>query len=319
MGEILLFQNIGAGVKAPDGSTPEKAAVSATAILEAYPNSPDGAYWIKPEGYTGDPFLVHCYMTIENGGWMLVLRNDTNNFGSANTTPFASGSFLVGNWAGWGFTTKAQIDSAVTNNVSNYSQANGTDAFSPVYIASPFNDVMIIANRDTNRRLGWRHNNQISNMRSVIMQPVTTLGNSQLFATNGGRAGHWFPTLDKRSDTQATTDTGYNLYGFKIGADTHGNTFAGQMAGGWPSSGLGSGGTVSQTPNGGWYNAQIGYGVNQSSQTGQVGGGFGGQDTAGPTWHRLNHHAWGWGSSRNQSNWSSNRSSPYFGHAVYVR
>lgn len=311
---------------APDGSTPARAATSAKAILAVNPSAPDGAYWIKPEGYTGDPFLVHCYMTIEGGGWMLVLRNDTNNFGAANRTPFASGAFLVGNWAGWGYSTRAQIDSAFAGNSTNYATANGTDAFSPVYIASPFNDVMVIANRDTNRRLGWRHNTQITSMRSAIMQTNVTLGNSQLFATNSGRAGWWFPTLDKRSDTQNGSDRGFNLYGFKIGADRHGNNFAGggsssQMTGGWPSGQTGSGGNTYNGAWGGWYNAQIGWAAtNQSTAeiTGQIGGGFGGICAAG-SYHRLNHHAWGWGSSRNQSNWDANRSSPYYGHAVYVR
>jgi hypothetical protein len=312
-----------------DGSSESRAAPSAAAILELNASAPNGAYWIKPTGYTGDPFLVHCLMTVEGGGWMLVLRNATDNFGNANREPYASGSFLVGNWAGWGFTTKAQIDGALggTTNVANYAASNGTDAFSPVYIASPFNDVMVIANRDSGRRLGWRHNVRINNMRSAIMQTNVTLGNSQLFATNGGRAGWWFPTLDKRPDTQNGTDRGFNLYGFKIGADRHGNDFSGpqgagsRMTGGWPIGQTGSGGNTYNGQWGGWYNAQIGWAAtdqNTGEATGQIGGGFGGICAAG-SYHKLNHHAWGWGSSRNQATWDPDRSSPYQGHAVYVR
>jgi hypothetical protein len=311
---------------APDGSSPARAAVSALAILEVNPTAPDGAYWIKPANYEGDPFLVHCYMSIEGGGWMLALRLETSNFGAANRTPFASGAPFVGNWAGWGFTTAAQVNGAVPNNTANYATVNGLDAFSPVYIASPFNDVMVIANRDAGRRLGWRHNTQIPNMRSAIMQTNVTLGNSQLFATNGGRAGWWFPTLDKRPDAQNGSDRGFNLYGFKIGADRHGNNFAGQgtgsqMTGGWPVGQTGSGGNTYNASWGGWYNAQIGWAATDQSTaeiTGQIGGGFGGICAAG-SYHRLNHHAWGWGSSRNQSTWDADRSQPYYGHAVYVR
>ena len=311
---------------ANDGSSPSRAATSAKAILDVNPSAPDGAYWIKPENWAGDPFLVHCYMTIEGGGWMLALRLATNNFGASNRAPFASGSAFVGNWAGWGYTTKAQVDGAVTSNVANYAAADGTDAFSPVYLASPFNDVMIIANRDSGRRLGWRHNTAITNMRSAIMQTNVTLGNSQLFATNGGRAGYWQPTLDKRSDTQGTTDRGFNLYGFKIGSDYHGNNFArqgagSQMTGGWPVSQTGSGGNRYNGNWGGWYNCQIGFAAtNQSTSevVPQIGGGIGGICAAG-SYHRFNHHVWGWGSSRRQASWDADRSSAYYGHAVYVR
>ena len=68
---------------------------SAEQILMDYPNSPDGAYWIQPYGCP-EPFLVHCYMTIEGGGWMLVLKNSSSELGN-----FGSGSFLVSNWEGW--------------------------------------------------------------------------------------------------------------------------------------------------------------------------------------------------------------------------
>jgi hypothetical protein len=53
-------------------------------------------------------------------------------------------------------------------------------------------------------------------------------------------------------------------------------------------------------------------------QYGQVGGGFGVIDAAG-THSRISHHVWGWGSGRNPSVWDADRSSPYYGHAIYVR
>jgi hypothetical protein len=126
--------------------------------------------------------------------------------------------------------------------------------------------------------------------------------------------------LDKRSDTQATTDRGFNIYGFKIGSDRHGNDFAlNKMAGGWPNDS--TQGNFYNGVRGGWYNAQVGWAATDATTaeiTGQIGGGFGGIDAAG-SYHRLNHHVWGWGSSRNQATWSGDRSSAYFGHAVYVR
>jgi hypothetical protein len=307
---------------AKDGSSAGRAANSALDILRVRPNSPDGAYWIKPDAYTGDPFRVWCNMTLEGGGWMLVFRNATEEFGAANRTPFGDQDFLVGSWTGWTYTTKTQIDAALggSTNLNNYAANNGTNAFSPAYISAPFNDVMVIANRDSGRRLGWRHNTLIPTMRSVINTTSQTRGDSQLFASNGARAGYWQPMLDKRGDTQGTTDRGFNIYGFKIGSDRHGNDFGSpKMAGGWPNDA--TQGNAYNGTRGGWYNAQVGWAATDAT-TGeavpQVGGGFGGIDAAG-SYHRLNHHVWGWGSSRNQATWDPDRSSAYYGHAVYVR
>jgi hypothetical protein len=317
---VLLYLQKG---QAKDGSSATRAANSALDILRVRPNAPDGAYWIKPDEWTGDPYQVWCNMTLEGGGWMLVFRNATEEFGAASRTPFGEQDFLVGSWTGWTFTTKTQIDGALggSTNVTNYAANNGTNAFSPVYISAPFNDVMVIANRDSGRRLGWRHNNQISTMRSVINTTTQTLGNTQLFAPiAGSRAGYWQPMLDKRSDTQGTTDRGFNIYGFKIGSDRHGNDFGSpRMAGGWPNDAT-QGNTYNGT-RGGWYNAQVGWAATDATTAEvvpQVGGGFGGICAAG-SYHRLNHHVWGWGSSRNQSTWDPDRSSGYYGHAVYVR
>ena len=306
---------------ATDGSSASRAAPSAQYIKTNFPSSPDGAYWIKPTGYTGDAFRVYCDMTLEGGGWMLVFRMDTNDFGSASRTPRASGSFLVGNWAGWLYSTQAAVDGAFAGNSTNYALDNGTVAFSPVYFASPFNDVMVIANRDKGRRLGWRHTAQISSMRSAIAQSAAPIyGNTKLFGTNGGDAGYWYPTLDKRPDTQTASvfNRGANLWGFKSNSDYHGNQNSPIMAGGWPNV---AGYSNYNGNSGGWNNAQIGWqatGPSTAEQFGQIGGGFGCIDAA-DTYHQMSHHVWGWGSGRSQATWDADRSQAYYGHAVYVR
>ena len=287
---------------AKDGSSASRAAISALEILKARPAATDGAYWIQPVG-APEPTLVWCNMTLQGGGWMLVLRNATNEFGAASATPFNSGDYLVGNWGGWGHTTKAQIDGIFggSQNATNYALDNGTNAFSPMYIYAPFNDVMVLPNRTDQRakRVGWRHNTSFTAMRAAIMQgAVSYRANSILF----GDANNWIRGLDRRPDTYDSG--GGNYVGFKIRSDGHGNQFNSQMAGGWPDSG-------------GWTNSQIGYGRDDNNGS-LSGGGFGCRDAA-DTHNRLSHHFWGWGSGRNSQFWSGDRSSPWYGHAVYVR
>jgi hypothetical protein len=67
MGDAFLTQNIKEEFKAPDGLTAQTAAESAEAILQAYPNSPNGAYYIET---TSGVSQVYCDMV--NGGYMLV-------------------------------------------------------------------------------------------------------------------------------------------------------------------------------------------------------------------------------------------------------
>jgi hypothetical protein len=304
---------------AKDGSSAAAAAPSALEILKAKPSSPDGAYWIQPVG-APEPFLVWCNMTLEGGGWMLVFRNATDEFGAASRTPFGDNDFLVGSWDGWRNSTKTQIDGIFggTQNATNYALDNGTNAFSPAYLYSPFNDVMVLPNRVAQRakRVGWRHNTAFGNMRNIIIQGANGvrsdvqryLANSVLF----GNAYNWMQGLDTRPDTNTGGGAGTHV-GFKIDADNHGNAYTGNMEGGWPA----IGNTRYQTPSGGWTSAQVGYG-RDNENNGYHGGGFGAIDTAN-TYSRLSHHYWGWGSGRAPQFWDADRSSAWYGHGVYVR
>lgn len=66
------FRGMGYLGKIPLGSTPETAANNAVEILQDNPNAESGIYWIKWDGT--NPIKVWCEMSLEGGGWMMILN-----------------------------------------------------------------------------------------------------------------------------------------------------------------------------------------------------------------------------------------------------
>jgi len=276
-----------------DGTTAARANTSAKTIKTITNTTTDGSYWIQPVDCP-EPFQVHCYMSIEGGGWMLTLRFESN-FTSGG---YPSESFLVANWPGWAYNTKTQIDSLGYN----YNTSVDSNCFSPVYAYSPFNDVMVIANRtgQQSKRVGWRHNAVFPKMYDAINTSTEKVANSVLF----GNAYNWLSTLDVRSDTNLGAASNTRV-GFKIRSDTGSTTNSSSYVGGFWTSTM-------------HYGSQIGCG--RENQDGNVfGGGIGGY-YSNSRWHRCNGHWWNHGDGRNSTAWNnSDTSSAFYGHAVYVR
>lgn len=79
----------------PDGLTVASAATSAKAIKDAYPNSPDGVYYINLPTVGVKP--IYCIMNsaVDGGGWMLAMKANSNG---STTSPTQTFKYTASYW-----------------------------------------------------------------------------------------------------------------------------------------------------------------------------------------------------------------------------
>lgn len=111
-----------------DGLTTSTAGTSAYQILQDYPSSSDGFYYIK--GDNGTPVLIYCDMTEDDGGWMLIHQcNATGTTGATATAVVAAVGTITGAITGTAtgtIPTTYKIADADTNYFMN-NRVLGTD------------------------------------------------------------------------------------------------------------------------------------------------------------------------------------------------
>ena len=74
------------GLQGPDGTSKSAAGASCKAIRGGYPLSPDGMYWVDPNGgATSDAFEAWCDMTTDGGGWTRAMVYVTGDKSTCNT------------------------------------------------------------------------------------------------------------------------------------------------------------------------------------------------------------------------------------------
>lgn len=294
-----------------DGTSQLRAATSAQAIQIINPSATDGSYWIKPEG-SANAYLTHCNFSLESGGWTQVMKLSSNTLLTNGITALGVNVRGIGSqytfaphWDGWEWNSENQFLSLFP--LINNSGFTDIDSFSPLFASLPFNDVMVVSINDTTRRVGWRHNSTILNMRSVTgATNQTTYGDQWLFPNVIQEEYSWLRRLQTVASVAQFQSQVPTVYGFKTLADRANNygSINSYITGGYTtdtSAGVTGHGV-----------SMIGMGGTQNTGS-RWGGGIGFSYTANVQW-RVHGHWWGQGTT---SGGAANRT--FTGLAVFVR
>ncbi len=210
-----------------DGSTEARAASSGQQILNDNPAATSGTYWIKPPGGTV-AYPTYVDMDLEGGGWTQIMKLSYNTLlspyiGRPGGATHAGAGYTYGpTWDGWAWNQDSDFDTLF--NDSSNADFSDVDSFSKLFYQLPFNDVMVVSIADTTKRLGWRHNAQIANMRAVTGgTDLSTYGDEWLFPAVAQLEYSWTRQLElfpSARNYQAQTPT---VFGFKVLADRANN------------------------------------------------------------------------------------------------
>lgn len=294
-----------------DGTTQARAATSASAILEVFPEAPTGSYWIKPEG-SAVAHLTHCNFTLEGGGWTQIMKLSSNTLLTnsitglgVNVRGVGAGFTFSPHWDGWEWNTDTSFETLFAD--GNNANFNDVDSFSKLFYKLPFNDVMVVSINDSSRRVGWRHNSTIPSMRAVTGGTnLSTYGDQWLFPAVAPEEYSWvrrLQTVASVAQFQTQTPT---VFGFKTLSDRANNYPAinGYITGGYSTS---------------TSNLVTGHGVSMiglggtSTIGGRWGGGIGFSYTTNSQWRAHGH----WYNQGVTSGGAANRT--FTGLAVFVR
>ena len=224
-----------------DGSTEARAATSGQAILDQNPVATSGTYYIKSaDGTTAYPTYVD--MDLEGGGWTQIMKISYNTLlspyiGRPGGATHAGAGYTYGpTWDGWAWNQDSDFDTLFSD--SSNADFSDVDSFSKLFYQLPFNDVMIVSLADTSKRLGWRHNATIANMRSVTGgTDLSTYGDEWLFPSVATTEYSWTRRLDLFSGARNYAAQSGTTFGFKNLSDRANNfgSINSYMTGGYDS------------------------------------------------------------------------------------
>lgn len=196
--------------KFPDGSTIARAASSAKAIKDAYPNVTDGVYYINLPTIGVKP--VYCLMDskYDGGGWMMAMKATR---GASPTYAATTFNFDANYW----YTANTLNATDVTRNdadakfdVMNYFAAQDILALWPDIPNSSTESGSI----DNLTNWSWLQNSFNGGARTTLINFFTQTPTATTFQTKTGTNSNVGITFSGFSNTIFTTEWGYMFYGF---------------------------------------------------------------------------------------------------------
>ena len=188
----------------PDGSTAARAATSAKAIKQAYPNSTDGVYYINVP--TVGVKQVYCLMDnkYDGGGWMLSMKATRGT-----TFNFDANYWYTANTLNPNDVTR--LDADAKYDVFNYYPAKDIMALWP--------DIPNITTEsgsiDNLTNWSWLQNNFNSGTATTLINFFTQTPTATTFQTKtGGSNANVGITFTGFNSSIFTTEWGYMFYGF---------------------------------------------------------------------------------------------------------